>query len=167
MLTTLAATVVVALLAAPTPAQSRSPWLTVDSTSYSPCSSGTITASGKHTYFGEVAMNTLPLGTRIEITPAAFGRSTFTVEDRIGSGSQLDIFQPSCAAAIAYGRETEHVRILGNVHHSGGLSTSPVRQCDPSRRAPPPRTSTSVLPYPAVPFAIQKGRASEDDSFDS
>jgi len=133
VLTTLAAIVVVALLAAPTPAQSRSPWLTVDSTSYSPCSSGTITASGKHTYFGEVAMNTLPLGTRIQIRPAAFGRSTFTVEDRIGSGSELDIYQPSCTAAIDYGRRAEHVRVLGVVvHHSGGLSSkrSP-------RRGPP------------------------------
>jgi 3D (Asp-Asp-Asp) domain-containing protein len=108
LLTALAATLVVAL---PT----STPWFTVQATSYSPCSSGTITASGLPVHFGVVAMNTLPFGTHIEITPPAFGRSTFTVEDRIGSGSQLDIFQPNCIAAIGYGRRSERVRVIKHV----------------------------------------------------
>jgi 3D (Asp-Asp-Asp) domain-containing protein len=57
-------------------------------------------------------MTTEPLGTVITISPAAFGRSRFVVLDRIGSGSQLDIYNPSCRAAIDYGRRTERVRVL-------------------------------------------------------
>ena len=104
LLTALAAILVVAL---PT----STPWFTVQATSYSPCSSGTITASGQHVRLGIVAMNTVPLGTRIEISPPAFGRSTFTVEDRIGSGTQLDVYSPNCQAAVQFGRRLEHVRV--------------------------------------------------------
>ena len=89
-----------------------SPWQSVSATSYSPCSSGTITASGEPVRFGGVAMNTVPLGTHIEISPAAFGRSTFTVNDRIGSGSQLDIFTPNCQQAIDFGRRMEQVKVI-------------------------------------------------------
>jgi 3D (Asp-Asp-Asp) domain-containing protein len=104
LFTALAAILVVAL---PT----STPWFTVQATSYSPCSSGTITASGEHVRLGIVAMNTVPLGTHVEISPPAFGRSTFTVEDRIGSRSQLDVYSPSCTAAVQFGRRTEHIRI--------------------------------------------------------
>lgn len=48
----------------------------------------------------------LPLGTRIMLDRPAFGRRVFTVEDRIGSGSELDIFNPSESACLAYGRQT-------------------------------------------------------------
>jgi 3D (Asp-Asp-Asp) domain-containing protein len=60
-------------------------------------------------------MNTVPLGTRIEIRPAAFGRRYFTVNDRIGSGSELDIFTPNCQQAVNFGRRLERVRVLGKV----------------------------------------------------
>jgi hypothetical protein len=73
----------------------------VDSTSY--CQSGT-TASGSQTYWGEVANNFLPLGTLIKLDRPYLGKIYFRVMDRIGYGSQLDIFQWSCQSALDYGR---------------------------------------------------------------
>lgn len=67
-------------------------------------SQGTITASGHPVRFGIVAQNTLRFGTRIRLDRPAFGRRYFRVEDRIGSGSELDIYDPSEAACIRYGR---------------------------------------------------------------
>jgi hypothetical protein len=47
-------------------------WLTVSATSYSPCSSGSITASGKRVRFGMIATRstTIPFGTRVDLSPA-------------------------------------------------------------------------------------------------
>lgn len=84
-----------------------------DSTAYSPCSSGTITASGQPTRWGYVAQNTLPLGTWIELRHAILGSRRFRVMDRIGWGSSLDVWMPSCAAATSYGRRVVHSRVLG------------------------------------------------------
>lgn len=98
---------VAALVAAsvvPATAVARGRHYSVQSTAYSPCSSGTIMANGQHTHWGAVANNFLPLGTRIRMDHRVRGRRWFTVEDRIGHGSQLDIFMPSCAAAIQWGR---------------------------------------------------------------
>ena len=67
-------------------------------------SQGTVTASGQRVHIGIVAQNTLRFGTRIRLDHPAFGRRYFTVEDRIGSGSELDIFNPSERACIQYGR---------------------------------------------------------------
>ena len=50
-----------------------------------------------------------------ELDVFAAGRSIFTVEDRIGSGSQLDIFQPNCTATIDYGCRSERVRVIDHV----------------------------------------------------
>jgi len=75
---------------------------TVSSTCYA---QGGTTASGADAYFGEVANNALPLGTRIRLDRPAFGQRDFVVLDHIGSGSELDIFNPSEAACIAYGRQ--------------------------------------------------------------
>jgi 3D (Asp-Asp-Asp) domain-containing protein len=67
-------------------------------------SQGTVTASGEPVHVGIVAQNTLRFGTLIELDRPAFGRRYFRVEDRIGSGSELDIYNPSEAACIQYGR---------------------------------------------------------------
>jgi len=98
--------------------------LTVSSTAY--CSSepgGQITADGSRTYFGEVATprpglyGSLPLGTLIElisprqITYRNRTRRLFRARDRIGYGSQLDFFFPSCAAMNAWGRRTVTFRV--------------------------------------------------------
>jgi 3D (Asp-Asp-Asp) domain-containing protein len=63
-----------------------------------------LTASGLHTFVGEVAMNSVPLGTRILLDRPELGRRRYVVEDRIGHGSDLDIFDPSEAACVRYGR---------------------------------------------------------------
>jgi 3D (Asp-Asp-Asp) domain-containing protein len=83
----------------------------VSATAYSPCSSGTITASGQPVHWGIVAANWLRLGTRIRLWPPVLGRTRFQVEDRVGYGTALDIWMPSCAGAIVYGRRTERVTI--------------------------------------------------------
>lgn len=80
----------------------------VSSTSY--CQSGT-TSSGVHTYVGEVAGNIWPLGTRLYIVSGEHAGETVTVLDRIGYGSQLDFYTPSCHDAIVYGRE--QIRVEG------------------------------------------------------
>jgi hypothetical protein len=82
--------------------------VSLSSTSY--CQ-GTITASGERPFVGEVANNTYPLGTRIVVSPAVWGRTRFVVEDRIGSGSELDFYNSSCAAAVAFGRRVERVHV--------------------------------------------------------
>lgn len=77
-------------------------WHYVSSTCYAQAG---ITASGAHTFVGEVAMNAVPLGTHIELSRRVFGRRRFVVLDRIGSGSELDVFNPSERACIDYGRQ--------------------------------------------------------------
>jgi 3D (Asp-Asp-Asp) domain-containing protein len=84
-------------------------WVT--STNYSPCSAGSYMADGSRVRFGSVAMNMLPLGTRVTLHPGLYGRHRFTVRDRIGWGTQLDIWTPSCGAAIAYGRHAQRVAV--------------------------------------------------------
>lgn len=74
----------------------------VESTCYA---EGSITASGGPVYLGEVANNSLALGTRIRLDRPVFGRRDFRVEDRVGSGSELDIYNPSEATCERYGRE--------------------------------------------------------------
>ncbi len=76
--------------------------VSLSTTSY--CQSGT-TADGQQTHFGEIAMNGIPFGTRVELLGGTFAGTVFTVEDRIGWGSELDVFQSSCSAAWNYGRE--------------------------------------------------------------
>jgi len=85
---------------------------TVTTTAYSPCSSGTITASGQPVRDGIAAANWLRLGTRIRVWPPAFGRTLFVVLDRVGYGTSLDLYTSSCSAAIRFGRRFEHVTIL-------------------------------------------------------
>jgi 3D (Asp-Asp-Asp) domain-containing protein len=53
---------------------------------------GGMTSMGTTPYFGEVANNFLPLGTKIYFPKAIYGRHEFRVEDHIGWGSQLDIW---------------------------------------------------------------------------
>lgn len=101
---------------------------TVSSTCYS---QGGITSSGASVYFGEVANNFLPLGTRILLDHPAFGRREYQVEDRIGYGSELDIYNPSESACIEYGRREIGFHLIARprVYRSkeGGVSL-PVRQ---------------------------------------
>lgn len=67
---------------------------------------GSITASGSGVFVGEVANNSLPLGTKIRLDHAVFGVRDFVVLDHIGSGSELDIYGPSQGACEAFGRQS-------------------------------------------------------------
>jgi 3D (Asp-Asp-Asp) domain-containing protein len=67
-------------------------------------SQGTITASGRHVFVGEVAQNTLRFGTWITLDRQVFGRRHFVVLDRIGHGSELDFYYPSESACVQFGR---------------------------------------------------------------
>lgn len=78
------------------------------STSY--CLSGRM-ADGTFVRPGSAAHNGLPLGTPITVTPAFFGRTKFVVRDRIGHGTQLDLWAPSCSVALAWGRRVVQVRV--------------------------------------------------------
>lgn len=75
------------------------------------CPTGNSTASGKTPRRGMVATisRAIPFGTRVLIE----GIGEFVVEDRIGHGSEFDIFTPSCAEADRFGRHRARVTILG------------------------------------------------------
>jgi 3D (Asp-Asp-Asp) domain-containing protein len=97
----LAATAAAATLGAEE-AQARTARVT--STAY--CLHGRM-ANGRFVHVGAVAVNFLRLGSRIRASRSPYGRHRrFRVEDRIGYGTQLDFWVPSCAAARAWGRRT-------------------------------------------------------------
>jgi len=82
---------------------------TVSSTCYA---QGGTTASREQTRPGIVANNFLPLGSWIELDHPEFGRQRYQVEDHIGSGSELDLFNESEAACINYGRREIGFRVV-------------------------------------------------------
>lgn len=83
------------------------------STSYCPASSGQVMADGSHVRLGSAASNRHPLGTRLRLIGVRFlGRRTFVVRDRIGSGSDLDLWSPSCSASRRWGRRRVRYRLL-------------------------------------------------------
>ena len=77
----------------------------VESTSY--CGGG-VMADGSYIRPRSVAMNSLPLGTRIELvgpkSRTFYGLRRFVVRDRIGAYSQLDFWHRSCSASTSWGR---------------------------------------------------------------
>ena len=77
----------------------------VSSTAY--CLRGRM-ADGTFTRWHSVASNRHRLGTRIRLRlpRKIFGMRTFYVRDRIGYGTELDVWTSSCPAARAYGRRT-------------------------------------------------------------
>lgn len=74
----------------------------LDATSY--CLRGTM-ADGTPTRFGSVAHNGYPLGTRIRVWPPVFGQQRWVVRDRIGWGTSIDFWAPSCALSRIFGRQ--------------------------------------------------------------
>jgi 3D (Asp-Asp-Asp) domain-containing protein len=72
------------------------------------CLSGTM-ADGQPVHSGAVATldRSIPFGAHVVIP----GLGTFTVEDRIGYGSNFDVWTASCATAIGWGRHTLNVTI--------------------------------------------------------
>jgi 3D (Asp-Asp-Asp) domain-containing protein len=79
----------------------------VISTAY--CLLGTM-ADGTFTRPGTVASNHYPLGTHVTISPAPTRRRRYVVRDRIGWGTELDFWSPTCWAAIQWGRRVVRIR---------------------------------------------------------
>lgn len=76
----------------------------LDATAY--CYTGSRTASGVWPEPGMVAtLQPIPFGTRLRLA----GIGVYTVTDRIGWGSDVDVYFPSCADARAFGRH--HVTV--------------------------------------------------------
>lgn len=82
----------------------------VSSTGY--CLTG-ITASGVRVGHGQAAMNGVPLGTTWRVTGGPRDGEVFEVTDRIGHGTDFDIWFPTCSAAIEYGRRAVTVELIG------------------------------------------------------
>lgn len=82
----------------------------VSSTGY--CLTG-ITASGVRVGHGQAAMNGVPLGTVWRVIGGPRDGEVFEVTDRIGHGTDFDIWFPSCDAAIQYGRRAVTVELIG------------------------------------------------------
>lgn len=81
----------------------------LSSTAY--CLTGTM-ANGQPARRGAVAANRWPLGTRLRVNPSPVGELV-TVEDRIGSGSELDFALPgSCDEARQWGRRRVSVEVV-------------------------------------------------------
>jgi 3D (Asp-Asp-Asp) domain-containing protein len=91
------------------------------STAY--CLNGTM-ADGTQTRAGSVAHNGYRLGTKLTISPSPTGRRFFVVRDRIGYGTELDIWTSTCGAARAWGRRGVVVRV--GWHHAARRSSRAV-----------------------------------------
>lgn len=79
------------------------------STAY--CQRG-LMADGQNTHRNSVASNRHPLGTRLRLVGHSFqSHKVFVVRDRIGWGSELDFWTPSCGSASLWGRRTVRYRI--------------------------------------------------------
>ncbi len=68
-----------------------------------------ITASGKRVHWGTAASNRYAFGTRFKI-PSMYGDKVFIVEDRGGFGHHFDLWFPSKAKAIQFGRR--HAKVI-------------------------------------------------------
>ncbi len=81
-----------------------------ESTAY--CLRGTM-ADGTYTRPHSVAMNRHPLGTRIELLGrrGPDGKRRYIVRDRIGYGTELDFWVPTCSEAYAWGRRSVRYRL--------------------------------------------------------
>jgi 3D (Asp-Asp-Asp) domain-containing protein len=76
------------------------------------CLRGTM-ADGTYTRPGSAAHNGFALGTKITVRPAPWWHPSgqFVVRDRIGYGTDLDLWAPDCGTAILYGRRSVSVQV--------------------------------------------------------
>lgn len=71
-------------------------------------------ADGTQTRNRSAAHNGLPLGTRIRLVGRKAGPGgirKYVIRDRIGWGTQLDLWTGSCHTALAFGRTTVRFRL--------------------------------------------------------
>ncbi len=82
----------------------------VNATSY--CLNGQM-ADGSYTRMRSAASNTLRLGTKIRLVGKAGpnGIRLYVIRDRIGYGTQLDLWTASCSDAIRFGRRNLRYKI--------------------------------------------------------
>lgn len=81
-------------------------WMQAYLTSYCPGSAGWISASGQTVFYGMLANNYYPFGTRVYIPVLGL---TGVVEDRMGAGAawyQFDVWSPTC-----YGTPTGYFKV--------------------------------------------------------
>lgn len=107
-------------------------WIAVVSTAY--CLSGTM-ADGSPVRDGSVASNAYPLGTELEIRPSPTGRRYYRVRDRIGWGTELDFWSPTCSAALRWGRRTVRIRRTRWAPVLKPVGRRPVRHPSPQVKA--------------------------------
>lgn len=71
-------------------------------------------SDGSYTRARSIAMNTLPLGSKIKLTGKRtfYGQRTFYVRDRIGWGSQLDFWHPSHSTCMRWGRRQVFYKVI-------------------------------------------------------
>ena len=76
-------------------------------------SSPFIAADGSHVYWGMVAANFLPFGTKIKI-PEYYGDKVFVVHDRMNKRywERVDVWFPEHSQAVNWGRRTIRIEIL-------------------------------------------------------
>lgn len=82
----------------------------VSSTAY--CLQGRM-ANGEWVHDGAAAMNNVPFGSQWQVLDGTMAGRVFTVKDRIGSGSEFDIWMYDCNAAIRYGRQQIRIQRVG------------------------------------------------------
>lgn len=83
----------------------------VSTTSY--CLHGRM-ADGSYTRPRSAASNQLPLGKRIRLVgkiTGPKGMRKYVIRDRIGWGTELDLWVGSCNTAIRFGRHTVHFKL--------------------------------------------------------
>lgn len=83
----------------------------VDTTAY--CLHGTM-ANGAQTSRRSAASNILRLGTKIRLTGSQTGPQgmrRYVIRDRIGHGTSLDLWTPSCHTAFGFGRRRVSFKI--------------------------------------------------------
>lgn len=114
---TLLASAITAGLLAPSAAAAPRKVFSVESTCYAEHG---LMADGSRTRDRSAAANNLPLGSKIRlIGPRAFlgGKRIFVIRDRIGSGSELDLWHPSNAACNRWGRKQVRYVVI---HYGNG-----------------------------------------------
>ena len=69
-------------------------------------------ASGEWPYYGAAACNFLPISTRVLVLDGSKAGGVFVVKDRIGRGSDFDIYLGDVNIANQYGRQFIRIQVL-------------------------------------------------------
>ena len=106
----LASLLVLTFLVIPTVVEAEGQIYWVSSTAYE--WTGDRMASGEWPYYGAAACNFLPIGTRVLVLDGSKAGGVFVVKDRIGRGSDFDIYLGDVNIANQYGRQFIRIQVL-------------------------------------------------------